>query len=86
MATWWYVVVIVVLAIAAFLYVRDRGRRAGPRAVLPTDPAAPAADFVKDREAARVAHMSADDRAWEAASLERQGARQAPEHQEGEGI
>ncbi len=28
-------------------------------------------DYPKEREDARVAHMSADDRAWEAASLQR---------------
>lgn len=77
MATGWYVIVVVVLAAAALFYLRDHGTRSGPRRASSPDEASAPSDFVQDRETSRLAHMSADDRAWEAASLERQRARPA---------
>jgi hypothetical protein len=38
---------------------------------------APLPDFTRDREVARLTHMSADERAWETACLQRQQAQQA---------
>jgi hypothetical protein len=79
MATGWYVIVVVILAAAALFYVRGRGKRFGPSQASPPDGTSASSDFVQDRETSRLSHMSADDRAWEAASLERQRARPALE-------
>lgn len=84
MSIGWYVIVLIVLAAAAFLYMRDHRKPLRPRPALSPDQAIPPPDFVQDRETSRLAHMSADDRAWEAASLERQRARPATEHSRGQ--
>ncbi|MDP9356690.1 MAG: hypothetical protein M3R02_15660 [Chloroflexota bacterium] len=47
---------------------RSRGQRQGQSAA---DPEGTRADFAQGREDERQAHMSAEDRAWEAASLQR---------------
>ncbi|HET7095507.1 MAG TPA: hypothetical protein VFI22_18595 [Thermomicrobiales bacterium] len=84
MSIGWYAIVLIVLAAAAFLYLRDHGKPLRPRQATSPDLTMPPPDFVQDRETSRLAHMSADDRAWEAASLERQRARPAIEHPRGD--
>jgi len=75
----WYLVVIVVLAAAGiFLLLRSRNagassRQEERRAESRLGPAA----HVQDREDARLANMSAEDRAWETASLQRNQANEA---------
>jgi membrane protein implicated in regulation of membrane protease activity len=77
MTTGEYVVIAVVLVAAvALLYVRDHRSRADRPSATPRAPATSAASVVEAREAARRAHMSADDRDWEAASLQRHQANQ----------
>jgi hypothetical protein len=74
MSGWWYVLAIVVLAAAGLLYLRGRrGGTGGSGEVggeVRKDAASPSAGYGQDREDARVAHMSEEDRAWEAASLQ----------------
>ena len=69
MSDWWWVIVLVVLAVAGALYLRSRGTGAvrGRADRLHAGSAPP--DFRQDREDARVTGMSDEDRAWEAASL-----------------
>ena len=69
MSDWWYVIVVVVLVAAGILYARARRGRGGRDA--PQGSARAPQDFVRDREDARLAHMSEEDRAWQAASLQR---------------
>ena len=75
----WYLVVIVVLAAAGiFLLLRSRNagasrRQEERRAESRLGPVA----HVQDREDARLANMSAEDRAWETASLQRNQANEA---------
>ena len=69
MSDWWYVIAIVGLAAVGVLYLRARrtgaggGRNDGP------DGARARPDFTQDREDSRLSGMSAEDRAWEDASL-----------------
>jgi hypothetical protein len=70
MGEWWYVIVILVLAVLIGLYFIDRQRRSrrdrGPGATIAAD-----RNYVGEREDARQAGMSAEDRAWETASQQR---------------
>ncbi len=70
MSGWWFVVVIVGLA-AALLYRRARGSRS--RGGRDDRHGGPGTDreFRQEREDARLARTSEEDRAWEAASLRR---------------
>ena len=69
MADWWWVAVLVALAVAGVLFLRSRRASAGGSRADRPDGGAAAPDFRQDREDARVARMSEEDRAWEAASL-----------------
>jgi hypothetical protein len=76
MTTGWYVVIVgVAIVVVGLLYLRHQRQRSEGRRASRPDQAAPP-DFTRDREAARLTHMSADDRAWETASLQRQQANQ----------
>lgn len=67
MSDWWWFILLAVIAVAAVLVVlRMRGGRVTPAA--PNDPAR---DYTGERETGRLADMSDEDRAWEAASLQR---------------
>ena len=76
MSDWWYGIAIGALAIVALRFLLLRGnasrrkgddRQAGP---------SPAEDYPQDREDTRLSHMSDEDRAWEAASIDRNRERQ----------
>jgi hypothetical protein len=69
MEGWWIVLGILVLAVIGIFYVLLHRSGRGPR---PPD-AEPTAnrDFVQERETARLGDMSEEDRAWQAASLEK---------------
>jgi hypothetical protein len=78
MTTGWYVAIaIVIIAAVAVLSFRAHGSRVGRPAAWPPADGALMPTVAEAREAARLAHMSADDRAWETASLQRHQARQA---------
>ena len=71
MSDWWYVIVIVGLAAAALLYLRSRGTRSSGSRDDRQDGAGTDRDFRQEREDARLARMSEEDRAWGDASLQR---------------
>ena len=75
--TGWHVVIVgVAIVVVGLLALRDgRQRRAERHASRPAHATLP--DFTRDREVARLTHMSADERAWETACLQRQQAQQA---------
>ena len=71
MSNAWYLIVIVGIVVAAVLLLRSRSNRSGPRAEHQSARRELALDHVQDRETSRLAHMSAEDRDWEQASLQR---------------
>jgi hypothetical protein len=78
MLDWWYGIAIAALAIVAVRFLLLRGsasRRTGDDRQAG---ASPAADYQQNREDARLAHMSDEDRAWVAASIDRNRERQTP--------
>jgi hypothetical protein len=78
MTTGWVVAIaVVIVAAVVLLYLRDHRSRVGRPATRPSGDAGPAPTIAEAREAARLEHMSAEDREWEAASLQRQRARDA---------
>ena len=68
MTDWWYVIAIVGLAAGGGLYLRARRGSTG-RGNVPAGGDRAETNFAQDREDGRVAGMSAEDRAWEDASL-----------------
>lgn len=65
---WWLVIAIAVIVTVGVRYLRTR--RAGT--VTGNDhTAGPPTDFTRDREDNRISRLSAEDRAWEASSLQR---------------
>lgn len=77
MADWWYVIAVVALAAVGLWYLRARSRGASPGRDARSAGAGLPRDFPREREDARVAQMSEEDRAWETASSERNRERQA---------
>lgn len=69
MEIWWIVLALFVLAAIVVLAVVWRNARQGSSENAPTS--APDRDFAADREASRLSGMSAEDRDWQAASLEK---------------
>ncbi len=67
MSNWWIVLIVVLLAAAGFLYLRSRRERHEDVVV----GVASDRDYEQEREASRVTQMSTEDRAWEAASLQK---------------
>ncbi len=67
MSNWLIVLIIVVLAAAAVVYLRSRRQRHEDVVV----GAASDRDYEQEREDSRVTQMSTEDRAWEAASLQK---------------
>jgi hypothetical protein len=76
MSDWWYGIAIGALALVGLRYLRLRGSASSRAGDDRQASAAPAADYQQDREDARLAHMSDEDRAWEAASIDRSRERQ----------
>ena len=77
MSNTWLIIALVVLVAAGAVLVLYRKRQANQGVVL-GDPGTDAArNYTQDREDARLAGMSAEDRAWETASLQRQQAQSA---------
>ena len=72
MNIWWIVLAIFVLAAISVLVVVMRSSRQGPE--VNAQPPAPDRDYVQDRDASRLGGMSEEDRAWQAASLEKERA------------
>ena len=77
MSEWWSVIAVAALAAAVFWVLRSRrggtgGTRwsRGDRDDRPAD-APGRRDYAREREDARLAHMSEEDRTWQAASLQR---------------
>jgi uncharacterized protein HemX len=71
----WLIIIVLALAAAGILYALYQRKQSSERLVLGLGQSA-GKDYQKEREEARVAHLSDDDRAWEAASLERNLANQ----------
>ncbi len=69
MSDWWYVIAIVALAAVGVLYLRARRTGTGGGSNDGPDSARVRPDFTQDREDSRLSGMSAEDRAWEDASL-----------------
>ncbi|MDP9364067.1 MAG: hypothetical protein M3Q10_07545 [Chloroflexota bacterium] len=68
MTDWWYVIPIVGLAAVGGMYLRARRGSSG-RGNDPAGSDRADTNFAQDREDGRLAGMSAEDRAWEDASL-----------------
>ncbi|MGH2615661.1 MAG: hypothetical protein ACRDJC_10515 [Thermomicrobiales bacterium] len=75
MSSSWFIIALVALAAASAVLLLYRNNQAGKSLVLHMTESDAHRDYPKEREDARVAHMSAEDRAWEAASLQRNQAR-----------
>lgn len=74
METWWVVLALLVLVAFGVLYLvrrRSRGMEHGDATTATAD-----RDFVGERETSRIADMSAEDQAWQAASLKKDRANQ----------
>ncbi|MBA2597116.1 MAG: hypothetical protein M3Q50_04845 [Chloroflexota bacterium] len=73
----WFIIALIVLAAAGIVlmfYRKNQTVRTEVRRATATATATAAnvnRDYAQEREGARVAHMSADDREWEAATLQR---------------
>jgi LPXTG-motif cell wall-anchored protein len=70
MSDWWYVILVLAVAAAAFLYFSrkrkaDEAQRNRPANLGPNH------DFQKARDDARTSGMSQEDQDWQAASLQR---------------
>lgn len=72
----WLLIVLVVFAAVGILLLMRRNRATGGGPVDPHQLPPLHADYVKDREASRLANMSAEDRAWETSTLQRNRANQ----------
>ena len=70
MGEWWYVIVILVLAVLVGLFLTNRQRQSRRDRSQPGTVAGDH-DYVRGREDTRQAGMSAEDRAWETASHQR---------------
>jgi FtsZ-interacting cell division protein ZipA len=73
---WWIVVVAVLIVIAVFVYLRSRRTQVSQAqdrrmSMQEQGRAQSPAEEISQREEHRLARMSAEDRAWETASLER---------------
>lgn len=74
---WWYLLVIVVVVLAGLLLFRLQRQRGQAQRTTPMDVGGGERDYAGDRERVRSEGMSADDRAWELASQQREQERSA---------
>lgn len=74
----WYLIALVALAVAGILLLlyRNRNNETSRGQVEQLHRSRPGLDYAKDREDARLANMSTEDRAWETSSLQRNLANQ----------
>ncbi|HET9662175.1 MAG TPA: hypothetical protein VFP05_17750 [Thermomicrobiales bacterium] len=81
MSNWWIVVIVIIFLVAIGLFA-IRARREGQDAQAKAHAAANRSDrnYEQEREDSRVSHLSDEDRAWEAASLQknREAQQQSP--------
>lgn len=70
MSGWWYALIIVALVVIVLVVVLMRRTTARRRGVM-DQPTNRPRDFPQERQTARHAQMSEEDRAWEAASRQR---------------
>lgn len=75
MSSSWYIIALVGLIAVGILLMLYRRNQAGESLVRRGTESAAHRDYPMEREDARVGHMSAEDRAWETASLQRNQAR-----------
>jgi hypothetical protein len=75
MSDLWFVLVVVVVVVLALFYLRTRRKASGSP---PVGSGRADGDYVRGREDSRVTGMSAEDRDWEAASLQRDVDRRGP--------
>jgi len=68
---WWYVIAVVALAVVGVGFLRFRRSVNDTSRDNPQGGARAHGDFAQDREDARLADMSEEDRTWQAASLQR---------------
>ena len=71
MSSSWYIIVIAALVSIAIWFLLSRRNQTSGSASVQQHQARPRVDYTRDREAARLANMSAEDRAWETATLQR---------------
>jgi hypothetical protein len=71
MSNWYLIVLVIIAASGIFLLLRSRNAGATRREVERRAESRPGPAHVEDREDARLGNMSAEDRAWETASLQR---------------
>ena len=82
-AQWWLILVVVGIVVAVIVYrkslqTRDSREQTHRMSVQAQGQAHSPAEEISQREDRRLAGMSADDRAWEQASLQRQRLSQPP--------
>jgi hypothetical protein len=73
----WYLIVLVGLAVAGILLLRYRNTEATKRQDERREHSRAGSAHIQDREDARLANMSAEDRDWEKATLRRNQAHEA---------
>ena len=66
----WILIAVAILAVVSVLLLLNRNKAATRSDVERRDRVRPGPDHASDREDNRLAHMSADDRAWETATLQ----------------
>lgn len=79
---WWVAIIVLLVVVAGFIYQRSRQTRTDQAqdrriSVQQQGGAHSAAEEISQREERRLGGMSAEDRAWETASLERNQDREA---------
>jgi hypothetical protein len=77
MSNWYLIVLVIIAAAGIFLLLRSRNAAATRLQDERRAESRPGPAHVQDREDARLASMSAEDRAWETASLQRNQANEA---------
>ena len=71
MSDWWYIIAVVAVVALGVQYLRHRRTGKGRIGADPQTGASVPRAYKQEREDVRHAHMTAEDRAWEAASLQR---------------
>ena len=67
----WILIAVAVLVVVSILFLLNRNKETSRSDVERREQTRPGPDHARDREENRLAHMSADDRAWETATLQR---------------